>query len=122
MRTPSPTAATTRPMRHVVHVGCARTGVATAVTRPSATRRRASISTAVTRRIPNRKPPIADRESRLSPAGAHAALHRAHHLGDGDVVDAPHGLLAAALVDARALVHARDRHVVEPPWAVALGT
>src|SRR5438876_8941826 len=104
MRTSSPAAATTSPMRHIVHVGRARISVARAAMNPSATRLRAShcATASLTRRDP--------------------ALNGAHDLGDADIVDASLLLLARSLVHTRTVLHARDRDVVETPRAVAVRT
>src|SRR4051812_35733656 len=114
MRTSSPATATTRPARHVVHVGRASRNVATTTMPPSATRLRASASATVTA-----ESRIANPEPRNSPADARSPVHCAHHLGDADLVDAALLDLASPLVHARALMYARDRHVVEAPWAVS---
>src|SRR5438132_13176276 len=104
MRTSSPAAATTSPMRHIVHVGRARISVARAAMNPSATRLRASHC--ATASLTRRDPP----------------LNGAHDLGDADVVDASLRLLARSLVHTRTVLHARDRDVAETPRAAALGT
>src|SRR6266550_9460012 len=121
MRTPSPVAAIANPSCQVVQVGRAMTSVMTATTSPSVTRLRASHCISALR-LARRSAKREGGRGRLLSTRRDPPVHSAHHLRDADVVDAPLGLLARPLVDARTLLYARDRDVVQPPRPVPLGT
>src|SRR5262245_41362505 len=102
----SPRAATRKPAPSDSRVGRARASITAAATKPSATRRRATVRT----RLPE-----------ASAMDAQAPAHALDDSVDTNVVDAPRIAAALALVQAYARGDARQHDVVRRPWSVALG-